>query len=80
MTKKTNHGKTCFGDKRHQVAKEMYELLYKEKRIKTCGKCGQDIEVPHTTPKVARLFGVSVTTVTKMVEDYLDSLHRSQGH
>ncbi len=71
-------GKNCFGDKRHQVAKEMYELLYKEKRVKTCKKCGSEIEVPHTTPKVAKLFGVSVKTVTDMVEDYLSNRRQSQ--
>ena len=71
-------GKNCFGDKRHQVAKEMYDLLYKEKSVTTCKKCGSEIEVPHTTPKIAKLFGVSVKTVNDMVEDYSSNLHRSQ--
>lgn len=72
-----NYGKTCFGESRIKIAKEMYEILYNEKRYTTCTRCGNAVEKPHTRRHVAKLFGVSIPTLMSMISDYLNSLHRS---
>jgi hypothetical protein len=74
----TQHGKTAFGERRHQCAKEMYELLYQETRTSVCKRCGNEVEKRHSPASVGKLFGVSKTTVNLMIKDYLDSLHRPQ--